>query len=116
MPQQLGQPSRVIPIECPKDDDDDNPPPEWAMIELNGDVIAPTEFPTHETCQSVLCGGDRVELGRLQLSSDNKVNNNNLKSEREYGARCVFFQSRRLLTIPLFFHAYLLTILYYIIL
>jgi hypothetical protein len=80
MPQQPGKPlllsspSRVIPIECPKDDDD-NPPPEWAMIELNGELIAPTEFPTNETCQTVLCGGDRVELGRLQLSSDNKVNN-----------------------------------------
>jgi hypothetical protein len=94
MPQQPGQPlllsspSRVIPIECPKDDDD-NPPPEWAMIELNGELIAPAEFPTHETCQTVLCGGDRVELGRLQLSSD-KVNNN-IRVKKNTMVRGVYF-------------------------
>jgi hypothetical protein len=57
--------SVVIPIHC-----DDSPPPEWAMIELNGNLIAPMEFPTEDASQTVLGGEDRVELGKLVLGSD----------------------------------------------
>ena len=57
--------SVVIPIHC-----EASPPPEWAMIELNGNLIAPMEFPTEDVSQPILGGEDRVELGSLELGSD----------------------------------------------
>lgn len=58
--------SVVIPIHC----DESSAPPEWAMIELNGNLIAPVEYPTKETSQTVLGGEDQVELGKLDLGPD----------------------------------------------
>jgi hypothetical protein len=42
--------SVVIPIHC----DEASPPTEWAMIELNGNLIAPMEFPTEDLSQPIL--------------------------------------------------------------
>jgi hypothetical protein len=41
--------SVAIPIHC-----EASPPPEWAMIELNGNLIAPMEFPTEDLSQPIL--------------------------------------------------------------
>eukprot|EP00934_Nitzschia_sp_Nitz4_P002901 Nitzschia sp. Nitz4//scaffold5_size260463//29201//29684//NITZ4_000943-RA/size260463-processed-gene-0.291-mRNA-1//1//CDS//3329555223//2891//frame0 len=48
-------------------------PTEYAMVELNGELISPTEIPTKENQETVLGGNDRVELGRLQLGPDDKT-------------------------------------------
>jgi hypothetical protein len=53
-------------------------PPEFVMIELNGELIAPVEFPSRECSKSVLrgCDGKQVELGKLHLD-DNEVRDDN---------------------------------------
>lgn len=58
-------------------------PPDYAMIELNGQLLPPVEFPTADECRTVLGGGNAddaddatgavVELGQLQLDGDNQV-------------------------------------------
>jgi hypothetical protein len=50
-----------------------NLPPEYAMIELNGNLIAPIEFPPGETCQQVFGEDRRVELGKLYRKGPNKA-------------------------------------------
>ena len=51
---------------------DDESPPHWAMVELNGELIAPTEFPTDEVTQVILGKNEGlVELGQLQMTGDN---------------------------------------------
>ena len=48
-------------------------PPEYAMIEVNGNLIPPIEFPPEETCVQVF-GKDRtVELGKLFRSGPDKA-------------------------------------------
>ena len=64
-----------IPILGPKTLNENGEPPEFAMIELNGELLSPTEIPTTEKAQAVLGGVDRVELGRLQLGPNDKVRN-----------------------------------------
>ena len=56
----------IIPIHCEIDT-----PPEWSMIEVNGELIAPVELPTKEESQTILGGEGHVELGKLQMC--NKV-------------------------------------------
>jgi hypothetical protein len=46
-------------------------PPQWALIELNGELIGPIEFPTKEKSVEILGHEDRVELGKLQLAAEN---------------------------------------------
>ena len=46
-------------------------PPHWALVELNGELIVPTELPSKDESKIVLGGDDRVELGRLEMSSSN---------------------------------------------
>ena len=63
------EPSKEIPVLAYRHDDDDDEgghsPPEYAMIELNGNLIPPVEFPPGETCLQIF-GKDRtVELGKL---------------------------------------------------
>lgn len=81
--------SKIIPIrsyqEDPKnqirngennDNDDDPaaiPAPEYAMIELNGILISPVEFPTDDECRSVFGSDQRVELGKLYMVGPEKI-------------------------------------------
>mmetsp|Transcript_32571 Transcript_32571/g.50535 ORF Transcript_32571/g.50535 Transcript_32571/m.50535 type:complete len:125 (+) Transcript_32571:37-411(+) len=64
MDEELEETSHIIPI-VKKDD-----PPKWALVELNGELIAPAEMPTTSDSQIILGGEDRVELGRLHLTAD----------------------------------------------
>jgi hypothetical protein len=48
-------------------------PPEYAMIELNGNLIAPIEFPPGETCRQVFGEDRRVELGKLYRKGPEKA-------------------------------------------
>lgn len=51
----------------------DATPPEFSMIELNGNLIPPVEFPPEETCVQVF-GKDRtVELGKLYREGPDKA-------------------------------------------
>jgi hypothetical protein len=48
-------------------------PPEWAMLELNGELVAPAELPesqTNDENQNELLGPDRVELGSLRFTDE----------------------------------------------
>lgn len=51
-------------------------PPEFVMIEINGELIAPVEFPSKDSSRTILGGSDgkQVELGKLQLD-DKQVGN-----------------------------------------
>ena len=54
-------------------DSNDASPPEFSMIELNGNLIPPVEFPPEETCVQVF-GKDRtVELGKLYREGPDKA-------------------------------------------
>ena len=48
-------------------------PPEYAMIELNGNLIAPVEFPTGDTCRQIFGTDRRVELGKLYMKGPEKA-------------------------------------------
>ena len=51
----------------------DTSPPEFSMIEVNGNLIPPVEFPPEETCVQVF-GKDRtVELGKLYREGPDKA-------------------------------------------
>lgn len=63
----------TIPILGPEDLDEKGEPTEYAMIELNGELLSPTEIPTTEKVQEILGGTDRVELGRLKLGPNDTV-------------------------------------------
>lgn len=81
--------SKIIPIRSYKEDpknqirngeNNDNtddpaaiPAPEYAMIELNGILISPVEFPTDDECRSVFGSDQRVELGKLYMVGPEKV-------------------------------------------
>ncbi|KAG7358517.1 Ctf8-domain containing protein [Nitzschia inconspicua] len=47
-------------------------PPEYVMIELNGELIAPVEYPLSDTCRTILGKDDAIELGKLRLDTKNK--------------------------------------------
>ena len=64
--------SQVIPIST--ETLSSAPPPEWALLELNGELICPTQFPSKSSCEEVLGADGRVELGRLKLGPDNVSN------------------------------------------
>ena len=49
------------------------PAPEYAMVELNGELIAPIEFPPTDTCQSIFGTDRRVELGKFYMDGPEKV-------------------------------------------
>jgi hypothetical protein len=53
-------------------DENDDSTPEWAMIELNGELVAPTEAPKAENDENrnELIGTDRVELGALRFTPE----------------------------------------------
>jgi len=51
----------------------DSPAPEYAMVELNGELIAPVEFPPTDTCQSIFGTDRRVELGKFYMDGPEKV-------------------------------------------
>lgn len=52
---------------------DGSSPPEYAMIELNGNLVPPVEFPPKDTCVQVF-GKDRtVELGKLYRNGPEKA-------------------------------------------
>jgi len=60
------------------DDNDDNNrhpvAPEYTMIELNGILLPPIEFPPIDTCQSIFGTDRRVELGKFYMSGpDQKI-------------------------------------------
>jgi hypothetical protein len=44
-------------------------PPDYAMIELNGELIAPVEFPPADACRSILGMDGQIELGMLEVDS-----------------------------------------------
>jgi hypothetical protein len=88
--QQKQQPSRVIPV-LPFNsrstdlsttttttttvptitlDSSNHTPPDYAMIELNGELIAPIEYPSANTCQSILGMDGHIELGKLEIDSN----------------------------------------------
>jgi hypothetical protein len=56
-----------------KCDDHNKSPPEYVMIELNGELIAPVEYPSADTCRIILGKESTVELGKLRLDDANKV-------------------------------------------
>jgi hypothetical protein len=63
----------------------DRPPaPEYAMVELNGELIAPVEFPPTDTCQSIFGTDRRVELGKFYMDGPEKV------SVVLYSMHCIF--------------------------
>ena len=43
---------------------------EWTILELNGELIIPTELPTAANQQTVILGPDQVELGALRFEDD----------------------------------------------
>jgi hypothetical protein len=48
-------------------------PPEWAMLELNGELVAPADLPesqTNDENRNELLGPDRVELGSLRFTDE----------------------------------------------
>jgi len=80
----LPEPSKEIPIlayQHPEHGGDSNnsdsestqEPPEYAMIELNGTLIPPIEFPPGETCRKVFGEDRRVELGKFFRKGPNKA-------------------------------------------
>lgn len=65
--------SKEIPILSYHGNSNDASPPEFSMIELNGNLIPPVEFPPEETCVRVF-GKDRtVELGKLYREGPDKA-------------------------------------------
>jgi hypothetical protein len=77
--------SKVIPVRAyhqPNDSDvdmNDTTPPEYVMIELNGELIPPVEYPSPDICRTILGKDDGVELGKLH--QDNKNNASPHKSK-----------------------------------
>lgn len=72
--------SKEIPVlayhqcdEGDNNDNDDHVPPEYAMIEINGNLIAPVEFPPGESCRRIFGADRRVELGKLHLQGPDQV-------------------------------------------
>lgn len=69
--------STVIPILAHTDSDDNgdevNLPPEYAMIEVNGNLIAPVEFPPGDSCREIFGADRRVELGKLYMKGPEKA-------------------------------------------
>jgi hypothetical protein len=57
-------------------------PPEYAMIELNGELIPPVEFPTKDVSRAILGTEQGVELGKLKLDKDNKASTSKAVFER----------------------------------
>ena len=64
-------------------------PPEYAMIELNGELIAPTQLPDEENRERILGGPDRVELGRLQLGPNEKVRTQTCEAYRRVSPQSI---------------------------
>eukprot|EP00980_Cylindrotheca_fusiformis_P006171 scaffold1319_cov126-Cylindrotheca_fusiformis.AAC.60 len=54
-------PSRMIPISC------ESEIPEWAMVELNGELLPPVELPAQQESEAILGVSDQVELGKLSV-------------------------------------------------
>lgn len=92
----IQQPSRMIPVlpfgnsnnrqqqqERIRESDDNHndgvtslpPPPDYAMIELNGELIGPIEYPSTNTCRSILGIDGQVELGKLEIESNGVSHN-----------------------------------------
>jgi len=69
--------SKVIPILAHTDSndigDEVNLPPEYAMIEVNGNLIAPVEFPPGDSCREIFGADRRVELGKLYMKGPEKA-------------------------------------------
>mmetsp|Transcript_26707 Transcript_26707/g.62413 ORF Transcript_26707/g.62413 Transcript_26707/m.62413 type:complete len:155 (-) Transcript_26707:939-1403(-) len=72
--------SKVIPVlaynngsEDNDNDDESHLPPEYAMIELNGNLIAPVELPPGDTCRQIFGTDRRVELGKLYMQGPEKT-------------------------------------------
>jgi hypothetical protein len=70
--------SVVIPIHYPSQQEEDNDdaasstssPPEWALLELNGELLSPIQLPD-ENSQRVLGGeGGAIELGLIQMQDE----------------------------------------------
>ena len=92
LPSRLIDTEMIVPIHCPyvTTDNESDGPPEWAMIELNGELVIPTENGNDTDLsdeqrveiQELLGGQGRAELGSLHY--------NNEVREREGGRGCVF--------------------------
>lgn len=57
----------IVPIQCENNNDD---PPEYGMIELNGELVPPTETPTNDENSDNFVENDRVELGSLRFTKE----------------------------------------------
>jgi len=42
----------------------------WTLIELNGELLLPTEFPSADSPSTAIMGPDHVELGSLRFDED----------------------------------------------
>jgi hypothetical protein len=65
------KPTMIVPIVGANESASD--PPEWAMLELNGELIAPAVLPDgqqNDENQNELLGPDRVELGSLRFAHE----------------------------------------------
>lgn len=65
----------IIPINFSDETKDVSNPPEWAMLELNGELVAssavaPTTSQTNDENSNALFGSDRIELGSLRFTSE----------------------------------------------
>ena len=58
----------IVPIH----NDNADSPPEWAMLELNGELVAPTHSPSKENEENhnKLIGENRVELGAVKFTKE----------------------------------------------
>ena len=43
----------------------------WVLVELNGELLVPTQLPSKEEAKTILGGEDRVELGKLEMTTNN---------------------------------------------
>ena len=62
--------TKVIPIYC-DNDNDETKFKEWMMIEINGELLGPMEYPDENTSRTILGNdGRQVELGKITLSGN----------------------------------------------
>jgi len=67
----------IIPIgRAATTDDEDDTPQEWSLLELNGELIPPTEIPQSQPDSSTMnmdvdsSSAGRMELGAVRFSAD----------------------------------------------
>lgn len=66
----------IIPIKSKDETKASSNPPEWAMLELNGELVtassavAPTTSQINDENSNALFGPDRIELGSLRFTNE----------------------------------------------